>query len=484
MVSGLRYRAASLAGALLLTALAVEAANLSTIQEFATTWIPLLNRLSPSTLSGEPLLYSTATTLIVVTVALLPVFKPRPRRILNIAFITEKRVLLATFALATIGYFDYTYRLPRPTLILLSAILLATLPAWFVTIRRRPPTHTRGTILIGDDPGRMEEILNTTDLDIQGYVSPPIMQSQLATSDAAPTNPGCTGTRLDGLEHIGTFSRLEEVIRSRDVDTAILAFNQPDRDDFFGTLDTCYRHGVQAKAHRDHVDTVLTSAPQDDHGLVDIDLEPWDPQDVVFKRAFDIAFATTAILLTAPIATAIALAIKLEDGGPILYSHNRTTELGKTFQVHKFRSMVPDAESRTGAVISQEDAGGRDPRVTRTGSILRRTHLDEIPQLWSILTGHMSVVGPRPERPELDAGIEATVTHWPKRWFVKPGLTGLAQIYGATGHQPHEKIAYDLRYIRDRTLRMDLAIVIRQVWKVLTDTAEIITGKNEKEQKT
>jgi lipopolysaccharide/colanic/teichoic acid biosynthesis glycosyltransferase len=122
-----------------------------------------------------------------------------------------------------------------------------------------------------------------------------------------------------------------------------------------------------------------------------------------------------------------------------------------TFTVYKFRSMVPDAEAETGVKLSEEDAGGVDPRVTRVRKVLRRTHLDELPQLWSILMGDMSVVGPRPERPEPDADIERDVEDWPSRWFVKPGLTGLAQINDATGHEPDRKLRYDLEYIRKQS---------------------------------
>jgi lipopolysaccharide/colanic/teichoic acid biosynthesis glycosyltransferase len=170
----------------------------------------------------------------------------------------------------------------------------------------------------------------------------------------------------------------------------------------------------------------------------------------------------------------ITLAIKLEDGGSILYTQERTAALGETFPVHKFRSMVENAESETGATLSEEGAGGVDPRVTGVGRVLRQTHLDEIPQLWAILVGHMSVVGPRPERPELDTDIQATVADWQKRWFVKPGLTGLAQINDATGHEPEKKLEYDLRYVRVQSFWTDVKIVLRQIFHVVRDAWALI----------
>jgi lipopolysaccharide/colanic/teichoic acid biosynthesis glycosyltransferase len=167
----------------------------------------------------------------------------------------------------------------------------------------------------------------------------------------------------------------------------------------------------------------------------------------------------------------IAAAVKAEDGGSVLYGQERTAELGETFSVYKFRSMVENAEAETGAKLSEEDNGGRDPRVTRVGRVLRQTHLDEIPQLWSILVGDMSVVGPRPERPELDTDIEKQVFRWRQRWFVKPGLTGLAQINNVTGYDPAGKLRYDVDYIRRQSLRFDVGIVVRQVWMVVEDAA-------------
>jgi lipopolysaccharide/colanic/teichoic acid biosynthesis glycosyltransferase len=182
-------------------------------------------------------------------------------------------------------------------------------------------------------------------------------------------------------------------------------------------------------------------------------------------------------MMLSPVMLAIAVAIKLEDGGSVLYRQERTVAFGNTFDVYKFRSMVEDAESGSEAKLSEEDAGGVDPRVTRVGRFIRRTHLDEIPQLWSVLVGAMSVVGPRPERPELDTEMESGAGEWRSRWFVKPGLTGLAQIKGATGYDPAEKLRYDVEYIRRQGFWFDVKIVIRQVWMVTADLVKHLVGR-------
>jgi lipopolysaccharide/colanic/teichoic acid biosynthesis glycosyltransferase len=272
-----------------------------------------------------------------------------------------------------------------------------------------------------------------------------------------------SGRRLVGLSS-GT-TRLEDVVTTRDVDTVVLAFQHVSRGEFFSALDTCHRHGVTVKILRERSDTVLTD-DEVNGPLVDVRVEPWDPQDYVFKRLFDIVFAATGLLLTAPLSVVIAVAIKLDSDGPVLFKQPRTTRLGQTFTFYKFRTMVENAEEMTGVTISQEDAGGEDPRVTRVGRVLRRTYLDEIPQLLLILTGEMSVVGPRPAQTEIEHEFQTDHPEWVKRWSVKPGLTGLAQVNDATGLNPAEKLRYDLLYIKRQSLSYDLKLVVRQIRKV------------------
>ncbi|WP_435176455.1 sugar transferase [Halorussus sp. AFM4] len=470
MVSGLRYRVLSVVGTVLITALAVLIANLPAVQWFLSTVVPVFRRLPATVLTGPKLTVAVATAVVVVVLNLIPLFKPRPRRILDTVLVTQRRVVIAGLALATIGYFDYSYRLPRTTLILTTVGLLVYLPLWFVTIRRRPSERERA-IIVGDDPEEIADVLEEIDIPVLGYVSPPspYYTDRESVAGGPAVADGSGEALLDDLDCLSGLSRLDEVLVNYNIDTVVLAFAHPDRAEFFGALDTCYEHGVDAKVHREHGDDVLTTTASGDEILVDIELEPWDWQDYVFKRAFDVVFASIGLLSFTPFMAVIAIAIKLDSPGPVFYTQQRTAEFGETFEVYKFRSMVTDAEAESGATISKEDNGGVDPRVTRVGRVLRQTHLDEIPQLWSILVGEMSVVGPRPERPELDDDIRSGVVEWRKRWFIKPGLTGLAQINDVTGHQPGKKLQYDMKYIRNQSFWFDVKIVIRQVWKVLTE---------------
>mgnify|MGYP000182788327 CR=1 FL=1 len=474
-----RYRVTSVVGTAVLTVVAVWIANLPVIQEVFAA-VPYFGRPAPAVLSNGDLTFAASTTLVATLAAMWPVFKPRPRRILDTILLTQKRVMLAMVGLAALGYYDYDYALPRPTLMLATIVLLLVLPAWMVSIRRRPSSLSRA-VIVGDDPEAMKAILNTVDIPILGYVSPPSSYSTKSNRSkpaAELTDGGQATSGLDELPNLGGMSRLDEVFVEYDVDTALIAFTETDREEFFGTLAECHEHGVSAHVHRDHADSVLTASVAGGD-IVEIDLEPWDWQDHVAKRVFDIAFSITALTMLSPLILGIAIAVKFDSSGPVLYAQERTAEFGDTFTVYKFRSMETDAEDGTGAKLSEEDRGEVDPRVTRVGRLIRKTHLDEIPQLWSIFVGDMSVVGPRPERPELDRDIENSVGEWRRRWFVRPGLTGLAQINGATGHEPAEKLRYDIEYIRRQSFWFDLKVVIRQLWLAGADAVRVFTQSSD-----
>ena len=180
------------------------------------------------------------------------------------------------------------------------------------------------------------------------------------------------------------------------------------------------------------------------------------------KRLLDIALSLLGIVLVAPLLPLIALAIKLDSPGPALFRQLRVGEGEKLFQVAKFRTMRQDAEAATGAVWAQKN----DPRVTRLGRFLRKSRLDELPQLFNVLMGTMSLVGPRPERPEFVEKLEQRIPYYAKRHFVKPGVTGWAQVrypYGASEEDALEKLRFDLYYVKNYSLLFDLTILLETV---------------------
>ena len=465
MLSGWQYRLRSVGGVAATTALAVAIANSSAVHVLFTR-LPVVGQLAADVPVGTELVFEMATTVVIVTAAFLPLYKPRPRRILDTIALTQKRVMVAMLTLAAIGYFDYTYRLPRTTLIAITPLLLVTLPTWFVWIRHRPNGDAERAIIIGDDPDAIGVLAADIDVPLMGYLCPTsAFMPETSSNPVAAVADG--GAQLNGLARLGGLSRIEDILVEHDVDTAVLAFEHTDRAEFFGALDACYEHGVSALVHREHADRVLT-ADSDAGTLVTVDVEPWDIQDHILKRGFDVAFSLVGLVVLSPVICGIALAIKLDDGGSVLYSQERTALFGETFEVFKFRSMVPDGES----VEPMDDEVNN--RITRVGRVLRQTHLDEIPQLWSILIGNMSVVGPRAVWTDEESLLEAQEQSWRKRWFVKPGLTGLAQVNGAKSTDPGEKLRYDLQYVKEQSFTYDLKLVVRQIWKVGVDVVATI----------
>lgn len=180
------------------------------------------------------------------------------------------------------------------------------------------------------------------------------------------------------------------------------------------------------------------------------------------KRALDIAGALVLGIPTLVMAPFIAIALALASPGPLFFRQQRTGRGGIPFEILKFRTMRTDAEATTGAVWAKEN----DPRVTRVGRLLRTTRIDELPQLWNILKGDMSLVGPRAERPEFDAQLTEQVPFYQQRYLIKPGLSGWAQInypYGASIQDAIEKLRYDLYYIKHRSVVMDLEIILKTI---------------------
>jgi lipopolysaccharide/colanic/teichoic acid biosynthesis glycosyltransferase len=465
MQSGWRYRLVAVCGATLFVAGGVLVAN-TPIAQMVLTAIPPFDNLQQTTFSNGQLLDQIATTVAVTLAVLWPLFKPRPRRILDTIALTHKRVFLTAAVLATIGYFDWSVRLPRTTLVLTVLFLGVVLPVWFVVIRRRPSVSERA-IIVGDDTIAMETLFESATVPILGVVAP--SSTQPPEQPPRLADGGVTIESAAELPRLRGLSRLDEVLVEHDIDTVLLAFAEPDREEFFGALATCFEHGVQAKVHRDHSDSVLV-AEATGGDLVDTHLEPWDWQDYVLKRVFDVAFASVALVCLAPLVFLITAAIKVDSRGQVLYSQTRTAAFGDVFTIYKFRTM------RTGEADTLPDSD-ENHRITRVGKYLRPTHLDEIPQLWSILVGDMSVVGPRAAWTDEEQHIEADTSEWRKRWFVKPGLTGLAQINGMTSKDPREKLRYDIHYIRNQSFSFDMKIVLRQLYRVFVDVSALLGEK-------
>ncbi|MEO8136541.1 MAG: TIGR03013 family XrtA/PEP-CTERM system glycosyltransferase [Betaproteobacteria bacterium] len=269
---------------------------------------------------------------------------------------------------------------------------------------------------------------------------------------------------------IAVDERLENLVRHHRVDEIVVAVRQQRGGVLpLQSLLECRLQGVQVTDMARYFERV--------HGRVPIDLvkaswliygngyrQGWLRK--VNKRMTDLVIATLLLILTAPLMAIAAAMIVIESGRPVIYRQTRVGRGGKHFTVLKFRSMMPNAESGTGA----QWADVNDPRVTRFGRLMRRTRLDELPQLINVMRGEMSLIGPRPERPEFVALLTEKLPFYGVRHSVKPGITGWAQVlytYGATVEQSMKKLEYDLYYVKNHTLVLDLQIAFETVRVVL-----------------
>ncbi len=284
------------------------------------------------------------------------------------------------------------------------------------------------------------------------------------------SDPSTVGRQLLGTGVLGVVSDIPSIVRSRQVDRVVVSLA-----DARGKLnmDELVFMKLNQGVRFDH----LASVYEEYTGKIAV--ENLRPSWVIFsegfrktqlltlsKRASDVLLSSVALALAAPIMAVVAMAVRYTSPGPVLYRQSRVGKDGQLFTIMKFRSMREDAEAATGAVW----ATLRDPRVTPLGRLLRRSRLDELPQLLNVLRGEMSFVGPRPERPEFVDGLTQQIKFYGQRHVVRPGLTGWAQVrhrYGASVEDAQEKLQYDLFYIKHLSLWFDAFILAETVKTVL-----------------
>jgi Undecaprenyl-phosphate glucose phosphotransferase len=268
---------------------------------------------------------------------------------------------------------------------------------------------------------------------------------------------------IDGLEKLGTIEEIEEVVRKHRVDHVFVAMPQDSSPAMMTLLDRLVRECVSIHVVPDLLQFMtLRSRVEDLDGLPTINLSetPLDGWSRVTKRIFDLAFGAVALIFLAPFMALISLLIWLEDRGPVFYRQERMGLDGVAFEILKFRSMKQNAESHTGAVWAEKD----DPRRTRVGRFIRQWSLDELPQLWNVIRGDMSLVGPRPERPKFVEQFRAEFPHYMLRHKVRAGMTGWAQVHGWRGNTSiRMRIEHDLYYIENWSLMLDLKILLMTI---------------------
>lgn len=268
---------------------------------------------------------------------------------------------------------------------------------------------------------------------------------------------------------IGSYEQLEEIVEREGIDKIVVALSDRRGVLPVEVLLSCKLRGVKAE-------DVATFYEQVSGKIM---LENLRPSWLIFSEDFTISALTRALkrlqdivlsivggVLALPVAILVAICIRLDSRGPVLFRQERVGQHGKPFTLIKFRSMKVDAEATTGPIYAEAD----DPRITRVGRVIRRLRLDELPQLFNVLNGDMSFVGPRPERRFFVEQFEKDIPYYTRRMSVKPGVTGWSQVkypYGANAEDAAEKLRLDLYYVKNMSSLFDLFIILQTVKIVL-----------------
>lgn len=310
----------------------------------------------------------------------------------------------------------------------------------------------RGLLVIGQGP--------TTGLIIRSVRRGSVPGYRLVGIVASSGNGDDVGTR--DIPVVGSVDEIEDICRRNQVAEVVVADRAADDPRFQNAALACLRMGCRVTTETTFYETTFGEVPAahiSPSWFLTADLKGQREEHCILKRGLDVAAASVGLILSAPLWPLIALAIRLQDSGSAFYSQTRVGRCGGRFTLHKFRTMHRDAETNGTTWTSPND-----PRITRVGRFLRQTRLDELPQLWNILIGDMSVVGPRPERPEFVGPLASLIPFYDERHLVKPGLTGWAQInyrYGASVADARKKLQLDLYYIKHMSLELDLVILLR-----------------------
>ena len=277
------------------------------------------------------------------------------------------------------------------------------------------------------------------------------------------------GSEYNGIKVEGTTERLVEIIEKYNAKEIIIALEKEDHDVLVDVISKTEGKNLSLKIVPDLYEILSGQARTSQiYGMPLIDIMPelmpeWEKK---LKRLMDIIVSLLILLLSVPITILTSIAIKIDSKGPIFFKQERLGQNGKPFKVLKFRSMIVDAEKHTGPVWSQKN----DPRVTKMGRFVRKARIDEIPQMFNVLKGEMSLVGPRPERAFFVEKLSQEIPYYKRRLKVRPGVTGWAQIkhkYDETIDDVKIKLRYDLFYIENMSIRMDFKILLRTVFVVL-----------------
>jgi exopolysaccharide biosynthesis polyprenyl glycosylphosphotransferase len=359
----------------------------------------------------------------------------------------------AALGIAFVGllgvFFLVPYRITRPTLLIWLPVTAALVLAWRLAYRRVfADAIFAGSVLVVGKLSGFRRVWPDAEKSMRGLYR--------VVEVIDPSRPESTAL-------------ISEMVSEGLVDEIMLGFRGRVSRDLFRCLLSCYDHGVRVRSLADLYEELTGRMLLDQLGhawLMSLPMRSETSRPyAAFKRVVDLAAGAAGLLLLGLVLPPAALAIKLEDGGPVFYQQERMGKYGRRFAIYKLRTMSPTGEQE------QRQTAAGDARVTRTGRVLRNLHLDELPQAWNIVRGDMSIVGPRPEQPAYVAMLQKSIDFYNTRLSVRPGLTGWAQVsagYSDGVEGAREKLSYDLYYIKRQSPGLDLLILARTLIAVLS----------------
>ncbi len=335
-----------------------------------------------------------------------------------------KDITINTLLITTISYFGYKFSFPRRVILLAWGFSIILIPFGRILINTYfKRFFSKRALVIGGEGERIcKELLKYTSFE------------------------NCY--KLSDHHNLLTF------IEKNDITDVIVVR----KDNIFELLSFLEGRGINIHILPDLYELRVGKSPLIELGgvpLLEIKEFPIDTWEWVLKRGIDLFFSLIGLFMFSPLFIIIPILIKLDDRGRIFYAQERIGYRGERFIIYKFRTMIEGAEEGDTPVLASEN----DPRITRVGKFLRRWRIDEIPQLFNVLKGDMSLVGPRPERPKIAKELEKNMPLFRERLKVKPGITGLAQVFGRYDSSPQDKLRYDIAYIYNYTLFLDFKIM-------------------------
>jgi exopolysaccharide biosynthesis polyprenyl glycosylphosphotransferase len=410
-------------------------------------------------LPPEKVRYTLVNVLIVVAaqgffLSLFGLYRARERFREPLARLLVPAVFFQLFALSAVYFlaFAQNYLFPRSVLLVYIALDAIALALWRLLLDRLFPQPRRRAVIVGTGGAAslIAEAIRRqpwTGVEVAGLV-------------------GAEGGERPGLPLLGPVEDLTGIVERERIDEVIVTPEE-----------SSWKDRISERIPADWpADLLVWPSPFEtmigrlrfrivgDLPLLEARMRPVEGVGAAGKRVFDIAVSAVLLVLSLPILLPAALVVAVTSRGGVLYRQERVGKDGRPFQLWKLRTMHRGAEGATGAVLSSPG----DPRVTPVGRWLRALRIDEIPQLWNVLAGDMSLVGPRPERPEFTSRFAESVSGYRLRLSARPGLTGLAQVSGDYSTEPEIKLRYDLAYLNNWSLGLDLAILLRTLPVILT----------------